>query len=147
MTKVEALKKLFETLGGDPDEVVNETQIAAMIDKLCDVAEGGGGGGFAHYLQIDGTYSGSFYFTLLNKSDEPITSEEELSEAIKDKHIISATGWYNDGDFGYLVVGVFGDAQQGIQVQTAYCTEEETFAFDHKTANDIAEITDTVVAL
>lgn len=30
MTKVEALKKLFETLGGDPDEVVNETQIAEM---------------------------------------------------------------------------------------------------------------------
>lgn len=86
MTKVEALKKLFETLGGDPDEVVNETQISEMINKICDVAEGGGGESlYVHNVWIEGVCTDDILIldgkTLLcnckvvNNSETPFTFE------------------------------------------------------------------------
>lgn len=46
-TKVDALKQVYKTLGGAPADVEELSTVSEMVEKLANVAGGGGGGDFS----------------------------------------------------------------------------------------------------
>lgn len=75
MKNVEALKKLYIKLGGNAEDVANVTTIADAIDKLTEVAQGGGSGGEP------------FIVTLTFTGDTTATGDKtaaEIKEAVED---------------------------------------------------------------
>ena len=58
-TKVDALKKLYATLGGSPETVEDISTISEMVEALAEVAQGGGDSVQVESLSVtaNGTYS------------------------------------------------------------------------------------------
>lgn len=86
MKNVEALKKLYIKLGGNAEDVANVTTIADAIDKLTEVAQGGGSGGepFVVTLTITGESSAT--------GDKTAAEIKEAVEAGKQIVVCAETG-------------------------------------------------------
>ncbi len=150
MTKVEALKHLYETLGGNPSDVLSETQIANMIDKLCDVAGGGGGDSlYVHNITFSGDLTDDFDFLdgltitvkcqIINKTQTAFNLQSFIAKVAEDG-FIPYTAVDSSGDFvlsggcvrgsaSEVYLNAFGGSvgTHSVQAGVAYFSEISSF--------------------